>query len=85
MTEGHEPQMARAGKLRLLLQRADDARRMDMDRIDEHARATNTWGSNEHRHARDSRERDFEATLKSFDKLSDDQLDRAIEPSSPAG
>jgi len=49
-----------------------------MDRIDEHARATNTWGSNEHRHARDSRERDFEATLKSFDKLSDDQLDREV-------
>ncbi len=77
--------MVRAGKLRLLLLRADDARRMDMDRIDEHARTTNTWGSNEHRQARDSRERDFEATLKSFDKLSDDQLDRAIEPSNPAG
>lgn len=77
--------MVRQGKHWLLLQRADDARRMDMDRIDEHARATNTWGSNEHRHARDSRERHFEATLKSFDKLSDDQLDRAIEPNNPAG
>lgn len=70
--------MIRSPKVELLLQRVDDARRMDLDRIDEHARATNTWGSTEHRQARNSRERDYEASLKSFDKLSEEQLDRAL-------
>jgi len=71
--------MTRERKVELLLRRVDDdARRMDLDRIDERARATNTWGSSEHRQARDKRERDYDATRKAYEKLSDEQLDRAL-------
>ena len=68
----------RAQKVNWLLQQGpDDARRLDLDRIDEQARTTHTWGSSEHRNARDQRERAYDAQRTSFEKLSDQQLDDA--------
>ena len=77
--------MNRVQKIDLLLQRgADDARRMDLDVIDDHARATHTWGSGEHRSARDRRERAYDAERQALEKLSDAELDRALAAGDPA-
>lgn len=71
--------MTRDEKINRLLQRgADDARRLALDDIDAAARTSNTWGSTEHRQARDKTERTYEAERRSFEKLSDDELDRAL-------
>jgi hypothetical protein len=77
--------MTREQKVNLLLTRLqDDSRRLDLDRIDEHARATNTWGSQGHRQSREQRERSYEASRTSYAGLSDDALDKAVAASDPA-
>jgi hypothetical protein len=79
MAEAQEKRTSRERKIAQLLQQGDDdARRMDLDRIDEEARSTNTWGSPEHRQARDRRERSYDATRTAYEKLSEEQLDRAL-------
>ena len=77
--------MTREQKVNLLLTRLqDDSRRLDLDRIDEHARTTNTWGSQGHRQSREQRERSYEASRASYANLSEDALDQALAASDPA-
>jgi transcription initiation factor TFIIIB Brf1 subunit/transcription initiation factor TFIIB len=72
--------MSRERKVAHLLERLDgDSRRLDLDRIDARARSTNSWGSGEHRQARDKREQQYEATRATYEKLSDEQLDQALD------
>ncbi len=79
MGHSDEATLSRERKVNLLLEReADDARRIALDAIDEQARATHTWGSPEHRHARDQRERAYDAQRAAFEKMSDQQLDQAL-------
>ena len=71
--------MTREQKVELLVARLqDESRRLDLDRIDEHARATNTWGSQGHRQSREQRERSYEASRNAYAGLTDDALDRAL-------
>ncbi len=72
--------MTRDEKINRLLSRAaDDTRRLDLDRIDATARTTNTWGTGEHRQARNKAESTYDAQRTNFEKLSDAQLDSALE------
>lgn len=74
-----QSQLTKDQKVNLLLQRtADETRRLDLDGIDEHARSTHTWGSGEHRQARDRRERAYDAERTAVEKLSSDELDDAL-------
>lgn len=67
--------MNRQGKINELLARGpDDARRVALDEIDGVARQTNTFGSKEHREARERVEKRYEAAARALERLSDDQL-----------
>ena len=71
--------MTRAEKIRALLASgADDTRRLTLDRIDDVARRTNTWGTKEHRDARNKAEQAYDDISSSYEKLSDLELDRAL-------
>ena len=77
--------MTREQKIQRLLARGDDdSRLLGLDRLDEQARATDSWGSQEHRQARDKIERTYDASRAALDKLSDEQLDRALAAGQPA-
>ena len=76
---GDVASLSRDRKVRLLLQRSyDDARSHDLDVIDDHARQTGTWGTAEHRRARDARERSYDEARSKLESLSDDQLNRLL-------
>ena len=57
---------------------ADDVRRLALDALDKTARETNTFGSKEHRDARDHVEKTHTAAQNSFESFSDDQLEAAV-------
>ena len=57
---------------------ADDERRLALDELDKVARDTNTFGSKEHRAARDKVEKTHDDARHSFEGLSDDQLEAAV-------
>lgn len=63
----------------LLARTADDVRRLGLDELDETARRSNTWGSKEHREARDKVEKTWDEARRRYEALSDDQLDRELE------
>ena len=56
---------------------ADDERRLALDELDRVARETNTFGSKEHRAARDKVEKTHDDARRSFEGYSDDQLEAA--------
>jgi hypothetical protein len=71
--------MNRDEKIRELVEREDDGvRRPALDSIDEDARRSNTWGSKEHRAAREKVESQHEAARRAFEGYSEGQLDAAI-------
>lgn len=57
---------------------ADDERRLALDDLDRVARETNTFGSKEHRAARDKVEKTHDDARRSFEAFSDDQLEAAV-------
>ena len=57
---------------------ADDERRLALDELDRVARDTNTFGSKEHRAARDKVEKTHDDARRSFEGFSDDQLEAAV-------
>lgn len=76
--------MNRDQKINKLLEReADDTRRLALDEEDAHAREANTWGSKEHRDARDKTEKTYDAARRALEALSDDQLDAALARTAP--
>jgi hypothetical protein len=58
----------------ILLNRADDVRRLALDSLDARARETNSWGSQGHRSARDGVEREYDQQALRFERLDDDAL-----------
>ncbi|MEP7214665.1 MAG: hypothetical protein ABI782_00340 [Anaerolineaceae bacterium] len=71
--------MDRQHQIAMLMGRsADDVRRLALDALDKTARDTNTFGSKEHRDARDRVEKAHTAAQNSFEGLSDDQLEAAV-------
>ena len=72
--------MNRSQKVAALLSRsADDERRLALDALDESARRSSTWGSKEHRDARDRVEKIHDEARRRFEGLPEDQLDRELE------
>lgn len=57
---------------------ADDERRLALDELDKVARDTNTFGSKEHRAARDKVEKAHDDARRLFEGFSDDQLEAAV-------
>lgn len=77
--------LERQSKINKLLQgEADDVRRLALDQLDATARQTNTFGSKDHRDGRDKAEKKYDETRRSFEGLSDTQLDRLLEAEAPA-
>ncbi len=71
--------MNRDEKIRELVEREDDGvRRPALDIIDDEARRTNTFGSKEHRAARERVESQHDAARRAFEGYSEVQLDAAI-------
>ena len=71
--------MDHAKKVDLLMARAnDDARRLALDAIDDEARAGHTWGSKEHRDARERVERVWDEARRKLDALSEEKLDEEL-------
>jgi len=71
--------MNRKEKITELLARGpDDVRRLALDEIDDGARRENTFGSKEHREARDRVEKRYDAAQRSLEGLSDAQLDERL-------
>ena len=71
--------MNREEKIRELVEREDDAvRRPALDIIDDEARRTNTFGSREHRAARERVESQHDAARRAFEGYSEAQLDAAL-------
>ena len=71
--------MNRSQKVAVLLSRgADDERRLALDALDDSARRSSTWGSKEHRDARDRVEKHYEDIKRQLEGLNDDQLDRQL-------
>lgn len=62
----------------LLGRGADDERRLALDQIDQAARETNTFGSTEHRQKRDETEKKHDRARRSYEALSDAELNRAL-------
>jgi hypothetical protein len=78
--------MNRQNKIDSLLARgADDERRLALDRIDQTARETNTFGSKEHRERRDETEKKHDQARRSFEALTDAELDRELARATPNG
>mgnify|MGYP006883600697 FL=1 len=63
---------------RLMGRGADDERRVALEELDRSAREGNTFGSKEHRAARDEVEKTNDAARRSYEGLSDDQLEAAL-------
>jgi len=77
--------MNRQNKIDSLLGRgADDERRLALDQIDQATRETNTFGSKEHREKRDETERKHDRARRSYEALTDAELDRALAAGSQA-
>lgn len=74
--------MERTQKLSLLMNRAEDVRRLALDELDATARTTNTWGSPAHRSGRDRVERAFDADALRLQRLEEPDLDREFEAQS---
>ena len=71
--------MNRQNKINSLLgQGADDERRLALDQIDQAARVANTFGSKEHREKRDETEKKHDRARRSYEALTDAELDRAL-------
>jgi|GEM_PF-4665385 len=70
--------MERADKVRRLLDRADDIRRLALDELDATARRTNTWGTAVHRQGRDRVERHYDEEALRLERLEDQELDREL-------
>ena len=71
--------MNRQNKIDILLGRgADDERRLALDQIDQAARETNTFGSKEHREKRGEIEKKHDQARRSYEALTDAELDRAL-------
>ena len=62
----------------ILLDRADDVRRLALDALDDRARKTNTWGSQGHRSARDGVEREYDQQALRFERLDDAALNTEL-------
>lgn len=62
----------------LLAENADDERRLALDIADGSARKSNTFGSKEHRTARDDVEKAHDNARRGYEALSDHQLDQAL-------
>ena len=68
--------MTREQKIATLLARqADDQRRLALDGIDASARKSKTFGSKEHRAARDEVEKIHDTKRHRYEGFTDDQLD----------
>jgi len=67
--------MERSQKMSHLLARADDVRRLALDEIDANARTTNTWGTQQHRSARDKVEREYDQEALRLERMEDAALD----------
>ncbi len=73
--------MNREQKIKVLVERADDdVRQPALNLIDEEARRASTFGSKEHRAARDKVESQHDESRRGYEALSEAQLDRAIAP-----
>lgn len=71
--------MNRDEKIKALVEREDDSvRRPALDELDESARQSNTFGSREHRAARERVESQHDAARRVFEGYSEAQLDTAI-------
>jgi len=71
--------MNKQNKIDSLLGRgADDERRLALDQIDQAARETNTFGSKEHREQRENAEKKHDQARRSYEALTDAELDRAL-------
>ena len=71
--------MNRTQKVNALLARdADDTRRLALDVLDAEARTSSTWGSKEHREARDRVEKTYDDTRHRYEAFSEDQLDHEL-------
>jgi hypothetical protein len=71
--------MNRDEKIRALVEREDDSvRRPALDGIDDEARRTNTFGSKEHRAARERVESQHNDVRRAYEGFSEVQLDAAI-------
>jgi hypothetical protein len=62
-------------KVSILLNRAEEVRRLALDELDAVARKTSTWGSKEHREARDKVEATNAAANLRYQKLEGEALD----------
>lgn len=58
----------------LLAREADDQRRLALDQIDEAARTSASFGSNQHRAARDAVEKRWDAEQARYHGLTDEEL-----------
>jgi hypothetical protein len=77
--------MNRDQKVNKLLERdGDDARSEALNDIDARARENRTWGTPDHRQARERAERAHDAKRNSYQALSDAQLDSALAARAPA-
>lgn len=73
-----EAPLERTDKMRQLLDRADDVRRLALDELDAAARRTNTWGSASHRASRDRVERTYDEDALRLQRLEDAELDSEL-------
>ncbi len=72
--------MTHAEKIQKLLARRgdDDRRRRALDGLDDQARRGHTWGTKEHRDAREATERSYDNVARSYGELSDNEIDLAL-------
>lgn len=78
--------MTRESNIAALLERsAEDTRRIGLDEADSTARRTSTWGTSDHRKTRDGIEKAYDEARRSFERLSDTELDALVaQRASPA-
>ncbi len=62
---------------------ADDRRRLALDELDRLARESNSWGTAGHRRGRDEVEKLHDSARRSFESLSEQELDTRLEQGSP--
>ncbi|MBK6319773.1 MAG: hypothetical protein IPI33_02575 [Dehalococcoidia bacterium] len=70
--------MDRKQKVAALVSRAEEARRLALDELDAVARKTSTWGSSDHRSARERVERDCDQANQRAQTLDEEALDREL-------
>ena len=70
--------MDRKQKVAALVSRAEEARRLALDELDAVARKTRTWGSSDHRSARERVERDCDQANQRAQTLDEEALDREL-------